>query len=81
MTLASSPGPFPCSFSMFQRATLKSWEWAWGRGYHDTTLLLYTMCYEVIPNSSFTQTYCPPMHTHMYTLLPHMQTYPHARNN
>ena len=27
--VTSSPGPFPA----FQRATLKSWEWAWGRGY------------------------------------------------
>ena len=28
--IASSPGPFP----VFQHATLKSWEWAWGRGYY-----------------------------------------------
>ena len=36
--IALSPGPFPAFFnvalleSAFQRATLKSWEWAWGRG-------------------------------------------------
>ena len=30
------PGPFPafqCCTPVFKRATLKSWEWAWGRGY------------------------------------------------
>ena len=30
--IASFPGPFPA----FQRATLKSWEWAWERGCDDS---------------------------------------------
>ena len=42
------PRPIP-RFSMFQRETLKNWEWAWGRGY---TVPKITICDSVwlLPN-------------------------------
>ena len=41
ISLASSPGPFPAFQCCMLRATLKSWEWASGRGYISHVLYVY----------------------------------------